>query len=139
MELKIKGRVKEYAITDDVEILGHVVHGLDDIKQYVEMSLYKSFSRGEATKQEPAESCEVHVGEMWMPYPCFDSEDAMYENRTYQNYILRRRPITQEDMKRLSELPSGSNECRISDKVPLNMLPLLYYEGDGSTMILMEL
>lgn len=35
--------VREVSIVDDVEILGHVFHGLQDIEKHVEMSLYKSY------------------------------------------------------------------------------------------------
>lgn len=127
--------IRKYSIKDDVEILGHVFHGLQDVKEHVEMSLYRSYSHGQADKREPELRCNVHVGEMWMPYPCFDFEDSLYENRTYQNFIFRSRPITQDDMRKLSELPSGGNQCRISDNVPSEMLPMIYYVGDGDTMI----
>ena len=123
------------SINDDIEILGTVFHGLQDIEAHVEMSLYKDYSHGQANEREPKICSEVHVGEMWMPYPCFDSDDFMYENRTYQNYIFRSRPITQSDMKALSELPSGSNECRITENLPQEIIPLVYYAGDGDTML----
>lgn len=128
--------IRKCSIKDDVEVLGHVFHGLQDIKHHVEMSLYRNYTRGEADKCEPELKCDVHVGEMWMPYPCFDSEDFFNENRTYQNYIFRRNPITQDDMRKLSELPSGCNECRISENMPVEMLPMIFYVGDGETMIL---
>lgn len=99
------------------------------------MSLYKEWSRGKAWKIDPIDSCNIHVGAMWMPYPCFDWEDSVNENRTYQNYILRSRPITQEDMKQLSELKSHANEQRIWYDVPKAMLPMIYYRGDGIEML----
>ena len=127
--------IKRYFITDDVEILEHVFHGLQDIKEHVEMSLYRDYSRGKANERDPKKTCEIHVGEMWMPYPCFDSEDFANEDRNYQNFVFRRRPIIQEDMRKLSELPSGSNECRIHKNMPSDMLPMVYYVGDGNIMI----
>lgn len=125
----------KYSINNDIEILGHVFHGLQDIKEHVEMSLYRRYSHGMASIAEPLRKCEVHVGEMWSPYPCFDSEDYLNENRTYQNYIFRRRPITQDDMRKLSELPSSCNECRVSENVPEDMRPMVYYVGDGAIML----
>ena len=127
--------IQKVSVKDDIEILGHVFHGLKDIQEHVEMSLYKSYSRGQANARKPKAACDVHVGEMWMPYPSFDSEDFANENRTYQNYLLRERPITQDDMKTLSELPSKGNECRISECMPAEMLPLVFYVGDGDTML----
>lgn len=130
-----KPRISEVLITDDVKILGHVFHGLQDIMKHVEMSLYKSYQYGHVSNKEPEVKCKVHVGKLWAPYPCFDSSDYAYENRTYQNYVLRSRPITESDMKKLSDLPSHFDECRISEDIPSDMLPLVYYRGDGNTMI----
>ena len=101
---------------------------------YVEMSQ----SVGSSCKpsvREPVKKGRVHVGELWMSYPSFDSSDFLYENRTYQNYILRERPITFEDMERLRILPSGMNAQRLSPSVPEDMLPMVYYVGDGDTMM----
>ena len=127
--------IQNVSINNEMEILGHVFHGLKDIQEHVEMSLYRSYSRGQADVRNAKARCNIHVGEMWMPYPCFDAEDYANEYRTYQNYILRERPITQDDMKTLSELPSKGNECRISECMPAEMLPLVYYVGDGDTML----
>lgn len=127
--------VQRVSIKDDVVILGHVFHGLEDIKAHVEMSLYKSYSHGAADAVKAKVSSDVHVGEMWSPYPCFDADDYANEDRTYQNYILRKRPITQDDMKALSELPSRGNGCRLSERLPAEVLPLVYYEGEGNTML----
>ena len=122
------------SIHDDVEILGLVFHGLQDISAHVEMSQAVG-SSCKPSVREPKKTGRVHVGELWMSYPCFDSSDYLYENRTYQNYILRERPITFEDMERLRKLPSGMNAQRLSPSVPEDMLPMVYYVGDGDTMI----
>ena len=127
--------IQKVSIKDDIEILGHIFHGLKDIQKYVEMSLYKSYSHGLANEREPQAGCHIHVGKMWTPYPCFDAEDFANENRTYQNYVFRQRPITQDDMKALSELPSRGNECRISECMPTEVLPIVFYVGDGDTML----
>lgn len=127
--------ITQVSINADIEILGHVFHGLKDIEKHVEMSLYKSYSRGKADERKPDEQCDVHVGEMWMPYPCFDEEDFATENRSFRNFVFRSRPITQDDMKTLSELPSKRGECRISEDVPQDVLPLVFYVGDGDTMV----
>ena len=131
---QVEHKIFSCSIHDDVEILGQVFHGLQDISAYVEMSQ----SVGSSCKpsvREPVKKGRVHVGELWMSYPCFDSSDFLYENRTYQNYILRERPITFEDMERLRNLPSGINAQRLSSSVPEDMLPMVYYVGDGDTMM----
>ncbi len=127
--------IKKVSIADDVEILGHVFHGLEDIRKHVEMSLYKRYSYGPADEQKQEKTCEVHVGEMWMPYPCFDAEDYANEDRTYQNFVFRDRPITQDDMKALSELRSKGDECRVSELMPAEVLPVVYYVGEGGIML----
>ena len=48
---------------------------------------------------------------------------------------MRERPITFDDMERLRKLPSGMNAQRLSPSVPEDMLPMVYYVGDGDTMI----
>ncbi len=49
-------------------------------------------------------------------------------------YSVRDRPITHDDMMKLSELPSHSNDCRVADNMPVEMLPMVYYRGNGDTM-----
>jgi hypothetical protein len=130
----VEHKIFSCSIHDDVEILGQVFHGLQDISAHVEMSQAVG-SSCKPSVREPKKMGRVHVGELWMSYPCFDSSDYLYENRTYQNYILRERPITFEDMERLRKLPSGMNAQRLSPSVPEDMLPMVYYVGDGDTMI----
>jgi hypothetical protein len=131
---QVEHKIFSCSIHDDVEILGQVFHGLQDICAQVEMSQAVG-SSCKPSVREPKKTGRVHVGELWMSYPCFDSSDYLYENRTYQNYILRERPITFEDMERLRKLPSGMNAQRLSPSVPEDMLPMVYYVGDGDTMI----
>ena len=131
---QVEHKIFSCSIHDDVEILGLVFHGLQDISAHVEMSQAVG-SSCKPSVREPKKTGRVHVGELWMSYPCFDSSDYLYENRTYQNYILRERPITFEDMERLRKLPSGMNAQRLSPSVPEDMLPMVYYVGDGDTMM----
>lgn len=122
------------SIYDDVEILGLVFHGLKDISEHVKMSLYRSCLPGLADARDN-DGCNVYVGELWMPYPCFDASDYATENMSYQNFVFRNRPITEDDLKALSDLPTFGNEYRVYERVPAEMRPLVYYEGDGQTML----
>ena len=133
--IMIKPAVRLAKIDEDVELLGHVFHGLQDIEAHVELSLYKDISRGTASVRKPEAVCEVHVGEQWYPYPCFDAEDFANEDRTYRNYIFRREPLTQADMQALSDFPAQNNYCRIQQEMHADMLPMVYYCGDGPTMV----
>jgi len=128
-------RIYSCSIHDDVTILGQVFHGLDDIIAHVEMYMCDG-SSGNPDKCKPEKKGKVHVGQLWMRYPCFDSSDYAYETRAYQNFILRDRPITSADMKKLNKLPWNGNAKRISESVPSDMLPMVYYIGDGDQMII---
>lgn len=128
-------RIYSCSIHDDVTILGQVFHGLDDIIAHVEMYMCDG-SSGNPNKCKPEKKGKVHVGQLWMRYPCFDSSDYAYETRAYQNFILRDRPITSVDMKKLNKLPWNGNAKRISESVPSDMLPMVYYIGDGDQMII---
>ena len=132
-EREEKHSIFSCSIHDDVKILGHVFHGLEDIQKYVEIS---KCDRGisDAYKCEPDKKGKVHVGELWMRYPCFDSSDFMYENRSYQNFIFRDRPVTSSDLRRLEQLPAQMNAKRLDPSVPEDMLPMAYYVGDGDIM-----
>ena len=130
----VEPRIFECPIDDDVKIMGQVFHGLQDIRKHVELSLLENSSIG-PQECEPERKGKVHVGELWMSYPCFDSSDYMYENRTYQNYIFRGRHVTYSDLKRLEALPTHGNSKRIAPTVPQEMLPMVYYVCEGNTMM----
>ncbi len=132
---KVEHVIYECSIHDDVEILGHVFHGLSDIATHVEMSLYRDYSHGKANSVTPGKKCDVHVGELWTPYPCFDSYDSYNENRSYSNYVFRNHSIQQSDMRQMSELPYSINYCRATEDTPDDMRPIVYYRGDGNTMV----
>ena len=127
--------IKRVHINDDFIVLNHLFHGIDDLMKHVTMSLYKDWSRGPARSYTTPIPCSIRVGELWYPYPTFDSYDSMYENRSYKNFIIRDRKITQEDMKRLSDLPIDIDMKRITKNVPEDMLPMVYYSGDGDYML----
>ena len=126
--------IYECSIESDVEILGHVFHGLTDIQERVEMCLYDG-KDCEIREVKSKKSGPIHVGELWMRYPCFDSSDFLYENRSYQNYIFRNHPIWKREMRSLEELPGFCDARRLDDSVPVDMLPMVYYRGDGNTML----
>lgn len=132
---KVEHVIYECSIHDDVEILGHVFHGLNDIKQYVEISLRREYSHDGVMRMEAAKRCEVHVGELYDYYPCFDSSDYGSENRCYSNFIFRNHPILLNDMRRLAELPGRINNCRVTEDVSQDMRPMAYYNGEGDVML----
>lgn len=128
--------IQVYAITEDVEILGHTFHGLEDIMAYREMSLCERYmSKDPATCVTPRKRGNIHVGEVWQSFPCFDSSDYDTENRSYQNYLVRNRPITHADMQKIRNLPTVGCLEKINERMPVDALPLVYYHGNGGFML----
>lgn len=132
--------IKRLSIHEDVEILGHVFHGLKEISDAVELtgSLYavgnpRLFSRRDPKLLIP----DVHVAEVWESYPCFDAEDRMYENRTYQNYFFSDKPFSPSKIREIISRCTGMcNYQYVNDKMPICYTPALYYVGDGDKMLL---
>jgi len=128
--------IQVYSIIEDVDILGRTFHGLDDIMAYREMSLCERYmSKTRASSVTPKRRCNIHVGEVWESYPCFDSSDYATETRSYQNYLIRSKSITNDDMQKVKNLPTVGCLEKINEKMPVDVLPLVYYYGDGGFML----
>lgn len=128
--------IQVYSITEDVDILGHTFHGLEDIMAYREMSLCEKYMPKErARSMIPKKRGNIHVGEVWESYPCFDSSDYATETWSYQNYLIRTRHITNDDMQKTKNLPTVGCLEKINEQMPLEALPLVYYSGDGGFML----
>ena len=125
-----------YNIKDKVTILGHTFYGLKDIREHVELfgsEGYDGLHCWSPTEVEPYE--DVHIGHFYENYPVFDSYD-LGDDRTYQNYIFRTAPITEEDMKKSFRTFHGFNFCMVREDIPKERLPILYYKGCGKYMLL---
>ena len=125
-----------YNIKDKVTILGHTFNGLKDIREHIEMYGREGFDGlhcWSPTEVEPYE--DVHIGHFYDNYPIFDSSD-LCDDRTYQNYIFRTAPITEEDMKESFRTFHGFNFCMVHEDIHKERLPILYYKGCGKYMLL---
>ena len=109
------------SIHDDFTLLGHTFHGLEDMESYM--------------RPKEGENQEVFVSCITESYPCFDSSDFLYENRFFRNYIVRKHPIGEEEEERLEKLPSWDNYNKVTEQIPSDMLPVVYYKGDGDFML----
>lgn len=121
-------------VNSELKLFGESLCGLSDIDSNVEASLLEESEMDMATNNEPMNR-PIHVGELWKPYPCFDIYDSASENRSYKNYIVRDRAITSDDMERLCRLRPHYNSLRIDEDLPTDMLPMVYYRGEGSFML----
>ena len=135
-------KIKECSINQPITILGHTFKGLNDIIRHVELSSsnyrYRDGLWCNVPRQfkETGGYADIHIGELYEKYPCFDAEDYANENRYYQNFIFRKYPITNDDLETLYDLPQSTNFCKVTEQIPEEVLPILYYKGEGSTMLL---
>lgn len=130
--------IKRVPINSKIEILGHTIHGLQEIRMAVEVESCIHFvardheiSRVRAKK--PIKG--LHVVELYERYPCFDASDYAYEKRCYSNYFFSTEPLSDEAIVGLSKLKRGANYCMITSDMPGTALPMVYYVGDGNEMV----
>ena len=125
--------IQVYSVIEDFQIFGQTLHGLDDILAYNEISI--GAKQSSASYERPEKRGELHVGQLWERYPCFDLSDYASENRFYQNYIIRKDSITENELLQLRELPSFGDSKKINERISLDMLPMVYYVGTGGFML----
>lgn len=125
-----------YNIKDDITILGHTFHGLKDIKAHREIVGREYYSGFECFTPEKTDRYnDIHIGLISEHYPIFDHYD-IGDNRSYQNYIFRNKPITENDMREAFQIPHTSDFRMVHENIPQELLPILYYFGDGNYMFL---
>ena len=125
-----------YNIKSKITILEHTFDGLEDIIKHRKV-IGKEFYRGFECfiSQEVIPYSDIHIGELYENYPIFDSYD-LGDDRTYQNYIFRKNEITRQDMETAFAVYHKGNFCMVHERIPENMLPVLYYRGEGNYMLL---
>lgn len=125
-----------YNIKDKVSILGHTFNGLKDIREHIELYGREWCDGLHCWSSNEIESYDdVHIGHFYENYPIFDCYD-LCDDRTYQNYIFRTAPVTEEDMEEAFQIFHGLDFCTVHENIPEEMLPILYYSGDGKYMLL---
>lgn len=70
----------------------------------------------------------VYVGEDSQLYPCFDSEDYMYENRYFTNLVFAK--SLEEIDKKLRILTQMSQLSCNYNKLTDELHPMAYWQGD---------
>lgn len=120
------------SIYEEIDFGFATVLGLEEMKSLVEKYIY---CKGNDISNKEVQQGLVHVGEVWDSYPIFDSED-LGDNRSYQNYIIRNRPISDQEMKALASVENKSNFRKLHEATPPELLPMAYYKGDGGFMLL---
>lgn len=105
--------MKRFKNNETIEVLGASFNGVKDMIEH-------------ARKRIPKDG--VYVGEDSQHYPCFDSEDYMYENRYFTNLVFVKSPDDLDKklyiLERMSQLSSNYN------KLTVELHPMAYWEGD---------
>lgn len=127
-------------ISESFQYGGRTYKGLEDLRKS---------SISEYSDQVGERPFAVRVEES---YPCFDSSDSLYENRSYQTYYLTMdkekasricKEITWEYRRHcrdhyIEEVFKVMEPMFCMHKIEEIHLPFIYYHGDGDTMEIVQ-
>ena len=104
--------MKKYKNNETIEVLGASFNGVKDMIAH-------------ARKRIPKDG--VYVGEDSQRYPCFDSEDYMYENRYFTNLVFAKSlEEIDEKLRILNQVERYGNY----NKLTVELHPMAYWQGD---------
>lgn len=110
----------EYQKDSKIEMLGAVFDGVDDIINHARDGVDKD---------------GVWVGEDSERYPCFDSEDSLYENRRYWNFVFSK---DKDDLARRLDALRGTRQLASNyNKLSEALKPMAYWKGDRHDPVIM--
>lgn len=106
---------------ETIEVLGASFNGVKDMIEH-------------ARKRIPKDG--VYVGEDSHLYPCFDSEDAMYENRYFTNLVFAKSP---DELAMKLRILTQMNQLLSYNynKLNVELHPMAYWQGDTHHDILL--
>ena len=142
--------VRRYKINDDFKVFskaGYVFHGLKHVKDMTRYIMLKDGDAHESLGYRLSQRPDTAIAKVkiicdYEPYPVFDAEDAMYENRRFCNYffVADNQPLSNEQAKWIRNLKVGVNFCKITEALVSEEhshgYAILYYRGEGDTMYL---
>lgn len=122
-----------YPVNAQLSLCGYSFDGIGEIESQVELSASDKH-RWDNDRVYPRKDYKpnlhgLHVGELWESYPTFDSYDAS-DGRSYDNFIIRKHPITVAYLRQLSEVKRSMNACRVNEFISPDLLPVVYHDGD---------
>lgn len=128
-----------YPFDAQLNICGYVFNGLREIESQVEMVGSDQYHWRDDLCFPISNYCHnpqgLHIGKIWDNFPTFDPSDA-FDDRSYDNFIIRELPITKEDLRKLCKVSGGINACRTHEHIPRTILPVLYHNDDCDYIIL---
>ncbi len=113
-------------------------YGLADVERNVEAMMnirdtWSGYSRRTLSRPRPN---GLHVGNLWQSYPTFDSCDSG-DGRSYNNYVFSDRPISKDFLWLYTRYVNSNNcACMVHEFIPTALLPILYWDGNSSYMLL---
>lgn len=126
-----------------VEIMGHVFEDLAAIICAVGKSarILEPLYHKRDVFDSVAEGCPdgMYVLKLYNPYPCFDSDDYVSEDRDYCNFFFSDVPFTDDMIDELARVRPGMNSCIVNERMPEWAFPAVYYSGTGKHMLLATL
>lgn len=105
--------MKRIKNTEKIEVLGATFMGVKELMEC-------------ARSGKPKDG--VYVGEDAQLYPCFDSEDSLYENRYFRNFVFAE--SKEEMQERLSRLRGMDQIESNYNKLTADLHPMAYWQGD---------
>lgn len=123
------------SVRDPFEVLGQTFQGLDDVRGRIDWFLWDG-GDPRPSKNRPSRTDTLQILCNYEPYPIFDSSD-WGDDRIYSNFFFQKRPFSAADFQEVEEIDAKTNFCKAHDNLPhVEERPLLYYTGDGKTMLL---
>lgn len=147
LKRKWTDRMNEHIADYDIQCLpkdslilidNYLFNGLDEIDAQSEMSGNPThrFGKWYSRKEYIHNPAGLHVGNIWKSYPTFDSSDDC-DNRSYNNYVISKEPLTEEKMDEYCNRISASwNACMVHEDIPKELLPILYWDGHSDNVLL---
>ena len=120
---KVQMDLRQISSDCTLSICGVVFEGIDAIKDYW---------RNQTDGSQP------YIIERSLRFPCFDSSDYAYENRYFWNFLIcHSKQDAEKKAKSMEQLEVvGGNSRLVSENLPADMRPMVYYEDDSTFMIL---
>lgn len=89
---------------------------------------------GAKSLKSASQDPKCKVSNRWEAFPCFDSFDYANENRCYSNYCFCFKDTDKWQKVMALEL-QDSNFCLVGEKMPKDVLPMVYVNDDEKTML----
>lgn len=118
---EFQNQVVELPCDTPLSVFGHVLDGIDGIRAYC--------------YQEQGDDSQPYIIDRCKQFPCFDAYDRMYEHRFFRNYLIcRDKRDADGKAEALEQLPHSGDFCLVSERLPEDMRPMVYYRDESETL-----